>query len=273
MIKQKSERSKPLILVSNDDGITAKGIRTLVEVMQEIGDVLVVAPNSPQSGMGHAITIHSPLKIYKSDIFEGLFENKHGHKVEAYESSGTPADCVKLAKYYILKGIPPDLVVSGVNHGSNTSISILYSGTMSAAMEGAIEGMPAIGFSLCDFGSGADFSHIKSYIKQIAQQALKSGLPNGTALNVNFPKKQEESIKGIKICRQARAKWEEVFDERTDPYGRKYLWLSGSFVNNDHGEDTDEWAIANNYISVVPCVYDLTAHHALSILNDDWEIL
>lgn len=264
---------KPLILVSNDDGITAKGIRTLVEVMQEIGDVLVVAPNSPQSGMGHAITIHSPLKIHKSEVFEGLLENKNNHTVEAYESSGTPADCVKLAKYYVLKGAPPDLVVSGVNHGSNTSISILYSGTMSAAIEGAIEGMPAIGFSLCDFGSGADFSHIKSYIKKIALQALETGLPKGTALNVNFPAKQTEDIKGIKICRQAKAKWQEVFDERTDPYGRKYLWLSGSFINHDLGEDTDEWAIANNYISIVPCVFDLTAHHAISILNDEWAIL
>jgi 5'-nucleotidase len=273
MSETKYKSKRPLILVSNDDGITAKGIRTLVEVMQEIGNVLVVAPNSPQSGMGHAITIHEPLKIYKSDIFEGLFENKHGHTVEAYESSGTPADCVKLAKYHVLKGVPPDLVVSGVNHGSNTSISILYSGTMSAAIEGAIEGMPAIGFSLCDYGSNTDFSHIKQYIKQIAQQALKSGLPQGTALNVNFPKKQDEAIKGIKICRQARAKWQEIFDERTDPYGRKYLWLTGSFVNNDHGEDTDEWAIANNYISVVPCIYDLTAHHAIGILNNEWEIL
>lgn len=273
MSKEKSHRKKPLILVSNDDGITAKGIRTLVEVMQEIGDVLVVAPNSPQSGMGHAITIHSPLKIYKSTVFDGLFENEFDHKVEAYESSGTPADCVKLAKYYILKGVPPDLVVSGVNHGSNTSISILYSGTMSAAIEGAIEGMPAIGFSLCDFGSEADFSHTKPHIKQIALQALESGLPKGTALNVNFPKKEAQAIKGMKICRQARAKWEEVFDERKDPYGRKYLWLSGSFVNHDHGEDTDEWAIANNYISVVPCVYDLTAHHAISILNDEWGAL
>ncbi|MCU0389791.1 MAG: 5'/3'-nucleotidase SurE [Thermoflexibacter sp.] len=257
-------KKRPLIVVSNDDGITAKGLRVLVEVMQEIGEVLVVAPNTPQSGMGHAITIHSPLKIYQSDIFEG---------VEAYECSGTPADCVKLAKYYVLKGKPADLVVSGVNHGSNTSISILYSGTMSAAIEGAIEGMPAIGFSLADFGSGADFAHTKDYIKQIALQALKTGLPKGTALNVNFPKKQTEAIKGIRICRQARAKWQEIFDERTDPYGRKYLWLAGNFVNHDHGDDTDEWAVANNYVSVVPCLFDLTAHHAIPLLNDEWDIL
>lgn len=255
---------KPLILVSNDDGITAKGIRTLVEVVKDLGEVLVVAPNSPQSGMGHAITIHSPLKIYRSDVFEGI---------NAYESSGTPADCVKLAKYYVLKGRKPDLVVSGINHGSNTSISVLYSGTMSAAIEGAIEGMPAVGFSLCAYEKDADFSHITGYVHDICAQVLRTGLPKGTALNVNFPHKQTEPIKGIKICRQAKAKWKEEFDERTDPYGRKYLWLAGSFENPDKGEDTDEWAIANNYASVVPCVFDLTAHHAISLLNDDWQIL
>ncbi len=258
---------KPLILVSNDDGITAKGIRTLVDTMKEIGEVVVVAPNSPQSGMGHAITIHSPLKIYRSDVFEGL------EGVTAYESSGTPADCIKLAKYHILKGRTPDLVVSGINHGSNTSISILYSGTMSAAIEGAIEGLPSIGFSLCDHEKDPDFSHTISYVRDICLQVLKSGLPKATALNVNFPKKAAHPIKGIKICRQAKATWKEEFDERVDPYGRKYLWLAGSFHNPDKGEDTDEWAIANGHVSVVPCVFDLTAHHAISILNDDWEIL
>lgn len=262
--------AKPLILVSNDDGITAKGIRTLVEVMAEIGEVLVVAPNSPQSGMGHAITIHSPLKLYESDVFSDL------PNVQAFECSGTPADCIKLAKYHVLqvdKSRVPDLVVSGVNHGSNTSISILYSGTMSAAIEAAIEGFPAIGFSLCDYGKDADFEHIKEHIKAVALQVLKTGLPKGTALNVNFPKKSENPIKGMRICRQARARWQEIFDERTDPHGRKYMWLTGSFVNEDLGHDTDEWAISQNYISVVPCIFDLTAHHAMATLNEEWEIL
>ncbi|MCS7017802.1 MAG: 5'/3'-nucleotidase SurE [Cytophagales bacterium] len=257
---------KPLILISNDDGITAKGLRVLVETMQPLGELLVVAPNSPQSGMGHAITIHSPLKIYRSTVFDDL-------GVEAYESSGTPADCIKLAKYYVLKGRTPDLVVSGINHGSNTSISILYSGTMSAAIEAAIEGMPAIGFSLCDYEKNADFSHVVTYVSAIAQQVLQTGLPRGTALNVNFPRKSHEQIKGIKICRQANARWKEEFDERTDPYGRKYLWLAGSFENPDKGEDTDEWAIAHNYVSVVPCLFDLTAHHAIATLNYEWQIL
>lgn len=255
--------SKPLILVSNDDGISAKGIRTLIEIMKELGDVVVVAPDGPQSGMGHAITIGNTLRLEETDIFEG---------VKAYECSGTPADCVKMAKHFVLKDRKPDLVVSGINHGSNTAISVLYSGTMSAAIEAAIEGMPAIGFSLCDYSSEADFSHTKEYVKKIAQQVLEKGLTKGVALNVNFPPKRNEAIKGIKICRQANAKWQEEFDQRRDPNGRRYFWLAGNFVNHDKGEDNDEWAIANNYISVVPCQFDLTAHHAISILNDEWDI-
>jgi 5'-nucleotidase len=255
---------RPTILVSNDDGITAKGIRALVEIMSELGRVVVVAPDSPQSGMGHAITIHSPLKVRRSYVFEGI---------EAYEVSGTPADCVKLAKFHLFPNSTPDLVVSGINHGSNTSISVLYSGTMSAAIEGAIEGLPSIGFSLCNYSDEADFSHVRSHVKFIAQQVLEKGLAKFTALNVNFPAQREnQPLKGIRICRQARAKWQEKFDERTDPYGRKYLWLAGDFVNHDRGEDTDEWAIANNYTSVVPCSFDLTAHHLIGRLNDEWDL-
>lgn len=254
---------KPLILVSNDDGITSKGIKYLVETMLQIGEVIVVAPNSPQSGMGHAITINDPLKIRKSTIFGD---------VEAYECSGTPADCIKIAKNYLRTDKAPDLVVSGINHGSNTSVSVLYSGTMSAAVEGAIEGMPSIGFSLCDYDSDAEFEHILGYVKNIAQQTLKRGLQKGIALNVNFPAKQEAPIKGMKLCRQAIAKWREVFDEREDPYGRKYLWLTGEFENHDKGEDTDEWAIKNNFASIVPVSFDMTAHHAVAFMNDEWDL-
>ncbi|MFZ5973105.1 MAG: 5'/3'-nucleotidase SurE [Bacteroidota bacterium] len=256
---------KPLILVSNDDGITSRGIRTLVNVMKELGDVLVVAPDGPQSGMGHAITVGDTLRLEESTIFEG---------VKAYECSGTPADCVKMARHFVLKGErQPDIVVSGINHGSNTSISVLYSGTMSAAIEGAIEGTPAIGFSLCDYGHDADFSHTNEYVKKIARQVLAKGLPKGVALNVNIPPKRNESIKGIRICRQANAKWVEEFDQRFDPNGRRYFWMAGNFVNFDKGEDNDEWAIANNYVSVVPCQFDLTAHQAIPVLNEDWDIL
>lgn len=253
---------KPLILVSNDDGITSLGIRTLVEVMQELGEVVVVAPDSPQSGMGHAITIGEPLRLHATPIFEG---------VKAYECSGTPADCVKLGKHYVLKDRTPDLVVSGINHGSNTSISVLYSGTMSAAIEGAIEGIPSIGFSLCDFASDADFSHVRSFVKQIASNVLANGLPNGVALNVNFPKKSEEALKGVRICRQTNGKWQEEFDKRKDPHGRSYFWLSGNFVNFDAGqEDTCEWALENNYVSVVPCQYDLTAYETMKLMQQ-WQ--
>ena len=252
---------KPLILVSNDDGITSKGIRVLVNVMKKLGDVVVVAPDSPQSGMGHAITIGETLRLYEEDIFEDVI---------AYKSSGTPADCVKLAKHHVMKDRQPDLVVSGINHGSNTSISVLYSGTMSAAIEGALEGLPSIGFSLCDYSSKADFSHVEEYVYKISKQFLDNGIAKGVALNVNFPPKRNEPIRGVKVCRQAHAKWQEEFSERFDPNGRKYYWMAGNFVNFDKGEDNDEWAIANNYVSIVPCQYDLTAHHAISQINEEW---
>ncbi len=255
--------AKPLILVSNDDGITSKGIRSLVNIMKEIGEVIVVAPDSPQSGMGHAITIGNTIRLEENDIFGDI---------KAYECSGTPADCVKIAKHFVLKDRRPDLVVSGINHGSNTSISVLYSGTMSAAIEASLEGLPAIGFSLCDYSSDADFSHLEEYIKKIALSVLEKGLTRGVALNVNFPPKRNEAIKGIKICRQANATWQEEFDERYDPNGRRYFWMAGNFVNHDKGEDNDEWAIANNYASVVPVQYDMTAHHAITHLNEEWDI-
>lgn len=252
---------KPLILVSNDDGITAPGIRALVEVMAKIGEVVVVAPDSPQSGMGHAITINKPLRLDKTDYF--------GDAIPAYQCSGTPADCVKLA---IDKILPrrPDLLVSGINHGSNSSINIIYSGTMSAAVEGSIDGIKAIGFSLLNYSFDADFSASKIVVEQVATMVLEHGLPEGVLLNVNIPNLKPESLKGIKICRQARAKWVEEFDERTDPNQRKYYWLTGKFENLDHGEDTDEWALKHGFASVVPCQFDLTAHHAIGLLNS-WE--
>jgi len=257
-------KERPLILVCNDDGITSRGIRFLAEAMMQLGEVVVVAPNSPQSGMGHAITVGETLRLDKSIAFEK--EN-----ILAYECSGTPVDCVKLAKHYVLKDRPVDLLVSGINHGSNSSISVLYSGTMSAAIEGAIEGIPSIGFSLGDHSMDADFSHTLQYIILIASQVLKSSLPKGIALNVNLPIKKEEEIKGIRICRQANAYWKEKFDIREDPYGRSYFWMDGNLLNEDKGDDTDEWALANNYVSIVPCQFDMTAHHALAELNN-WEL-
>ncbi|HMP99734.1 MAG TPA: 5'/3'-nucleotidase SurE, partial [Cyclobacteriaceae bacterium] len=220
--------AKPLILVSNDDGITSNGIRTLVNIVKDLGEVVVVAPDSPQSGMGHAITVGNTLRLEETNIFGDI---------KAFECSGTPADCVKIAKHFVLKERQPDLVVSGINHGSNTSISVLYSGTMSAAIEAAIDGMFSIGFSLADYSWGADFTHTHEYVRAIVEETLKKGMPKGVALNVNFPPKRNENIKGVKICRQARAKWEEQFDQRFDPNGRRYFWMAGNFVNFDKGED------------------------------------
>jgi len=251
---------RPLILVTNDDGITAPGLRTLISVMNEIGEVIVVAPDGPQSGMGHAVTIDDTLYCNKVKIDDG-------EQIE-YKSSGTPADCVKLAVSEIMDR-RPDLCVSGVNHGSNSSINVIYSGTMSAAVEAGVEGIPAIGFSLLDYSWNADFNPLKKYIKQIAENVLENGLPDGVVLNVNFPK--STSFKGIKVCRQARANWAEEFDKRVNPQGKVYYWLTGKFVNMDKGEDTDEWALANNYISLVPVQFDLTAHHFIHKLNN-WNL-
>ncbi len=253
--------NRPIILATNDDGITAPGLRNLVEAMREIGDVVVVAPDSPQSGMGHAITLHHPLRLDKVEI--------HGESL-GYQCSGTPVDCVKLAVNQILHR-KPDLLVSGINHGNNSSINVIYSGTMSAAMEGAIEGIPSVGFSLNNYELDADFTAAAYYAKKIARNILEHGLPSGSLLNVNIPAVPLSDIKGVKICRQAMAKWEEKFDERLDPSRRKYYWLTGKFVNNDKGADTDEWALANKYVSVVPVEFDFTAHHAIPFLNE-WKI-
>ena len=250
---------RPLILVTNDDGINAPGIRTLISVVKNIGDVIVVAPDSPQSGMGHAITINSTL--HSSRITP-----KNSEIIE-YSCSGTPADCVKLAINELMPR-KPDLCVSGINHGSNSSINVIYSGTMSAAIEAGIEGVPAIGFSLLDYSWNADFSQSKDFIRKITLSALNNGIPKGVVLNVNIPAVKKSDIKGVKICRQAKAYWVEEFDKRKNPLGQEYYWLTGKFVNKDQGEDTDEWALKNNYISIVPVEFDLTAHHAIQGLNE-----
>lgn len=248
-----NKRQRPLILVTNDDGITAPGMRALIAVAEELGDVIVVAPDSPQSGKGHAITVNNTLYINKISETE-------------YSCSGTPVDCVKIAVHEIFKK-KPDLCISGINHGSNSSINVIYSGTMSAAVEAGIEGVPAIGFSLADFSWHANFEPTKAYVRQIIETVLENKLPEGVVLNVNFPKTEDGKYNGIKICRQANARWIERFDKRQTPYGRDYYWLTGEFINYDKGEDTDEWALNNSYVSVVPVQFDLTAHHAIQTLN------
>ena len=255
---------KPLILVTNDDGITAPGLRSLVLLMKEIGDVVVVAPDSPQSGMGHAITLDSTLYASK------MHPNFGAKGVAEYSCSGTPADCVKLALQELLER-KPDICVSGINHGANSSINVIYSGTMSAAIEAGIEGVPAIGFSLCDYTWDADFSQAKDYITTFVKEALLHGIPKNVVLNVNIPKLTTKEIKGVKIVRQAKANWKEKFDKRTNPMGKDYYWLTGEFELLDKGEDTDEWALANGYISIVPTQFDLTAHHAIQAINN-WNL-
>lgn len=251
----------PVILVTNDDGITAPGLRTLVESVAHLGKVVVVAPDSPHSGMGHAITISKPLRLSPTHVFDDL-------GINSWQCSGTPVDCVKLAHDVILDALP-DLVVSGINHGSNASINVIYSGTMSAAVEAAIEDIPAIGFSLQDYRYEADFEPCRPFVTHLSQWVLEHGLAPGTLLNVNIPKIPKEEIKGIKVCRQARSKWDEEFEERIDPHGRKYYWLTGKFINMDSGDDTDEWALTHGYVSVVPVQFDLTAHKSLAQLGQD----
>ncbi len=247
---------KPLILVTNDDGITAPGIRALVEVMSEIGRVVVVAPDSPQSGMGHAITMNDPLRIHKVDVFPGI---------EAWECTGTPVDCVKLAKHVVLKNEEIDLCVSGINHGSNASINIIYSGTLSAAMEASLEGIFSFGFSLLEYGYDADFEPAKPYIRKMVQDVLHKRPEHTLLLNVNIPSGSE--IRGVRVCRQADARWIEEFQEAKDPRGQTYYWLTGEFVNHDHDNDTDVHALEAGYISVVPSGHDLTIRKAIPELS------
>ena len=253
---------KPLILVTNDDGIAAPGIRTLISIMNEIGDVVVVAPDNPQSGMGHAITVNTTLRCNPITVDEGP-------QLE-YSCSGTPADCVKMAANEILNR-KPDLCVSGINHGSNASLNVIYSGTMSAAVEAGIEGIPAIGFSLLDYNWDANFEASKEFVRKITLSVLKNKLPEGVVLNVNIPDLKKDEIKGIRVCRQAHGNWIEDFDKRVSPQGEDYYWLTGKFVNLDQGEDTDLWALENGYVSVVPVQFDLTAHHFIHKLNN-WDL-
>ena len=254
-------KNRPQILICNDDGITAPGIRALIGVAREFGDVTVVAPDSPQSGMGHAITIGEPLRIKNEKIFEDL---------EGWACTGTPVDCVKLATGLLLKK-KPDLLLSGINHGSNHSISVVYSGTMSAAMEGAIEGIPSIGFSLCNYSHDADFSASEVIVRTLISSVLSQNMPTGTLLNVNIPDLPLSKIKGIRVSRQSIGRWVEDFEERLDPYGQKYYWLTGKFSHEDEGQDTDTWALDNGYVSVVPVAFDLTAHHSIPFINQ-WNL-
>lgn len=247
-------KNKPIILVTNDDGFEAKGIKALSEAMKPLGKVIVCAPEDPQSGMSHAITVKYPLSIK-------TLEESDNYSV--YTINGTPVDCVKLAINQIIKK-KPDLVVSGINHGSNSATSVLYSGTMGAALEGCINEIDSIGFSLCNYDADADFTAAAFYAREIARQILIEGLPKKTCINVNVPDTLLDKIKGTMVCRQNPGYWQEEFEKRTDPRGRDYFWLTGVFRNTEpSATDTDEWALANDYVSIVPTQIDLTNHTLL----------
>jgi 5'-nucleotidase len=257
----KKTKTKPVILITNDDGVSAPGLLNLVEAVKDLGKVVVVAPDKPQSGMGHAITIGQPLRLHKLHSADT--------EVETWSCTGTPVDCVKLAVDKVLHH-KPDLCLSGINHGANHSINVIYSGTMSAAVEAAIESIPSIGFSLLDYSIEADFNGARKYARIIVEQLLKSKPDKHLVLNVNFPAVVEEEIMGIKICRQAYAKYVEDFIERNDPHGRLYYWLTGEFVNFDKGKDTDVWALSHNFVSVVPVQFDLTNYTLKDKLEKQW---
>lgn len=259
-ISAKASSKKPVILITNDDGVTAPGIMNLVEAVKDLGKIVVVAPDKPQSGMGHAITIGQPLRLHKVNMIGDI---------EAYSCTGTPVDCVKLAVDKILHR-KPDICLSGINHGANHSINVIYSGTMSAAVEAAIESIPSAGFSLLDYSIDADFEGARKYVRMVVEKMLATKLEKHTVFNVNIPALPVNLLKGIKICKQAYAKYEEDFLQREDPNGRKYYWLTGEFVNFDKGKDTDVWALANGYVSLVPVQFDLTNYTQKAKLEKLW---
>ncbi len=256
--KVKAVKERPIILITNDDGVTAPGIRNLAEAVKDLGKVVIVAPDKPQSGMGHAITIGFPLRMQQLHIMDGI---------ETWQTSGTPVDCVKLAVDKVLHR-KPDICLSGINHGANHSINVIYSGTMSAAIEASIESIPSIGFSLLNYSMEADFSASRVYAKKIVEQVLASKkLDKHLCLNVNIPNVDASLIKGVRVCRQAYAKYVEDFDERKDPSGKNYYWLTGEFKNFDKGKDTDVWALEHNFVSVVPVQFDLTNYALKKLLE------
>lgn len=244
---------KPLLLITNDDGVGAKGIKTLYTIAQEFGDVVVMAPERNASAQSLSLTTTRPLRSRDVEIREGL---------SVHCCDGTPVDCIKLATEYFCPR-RPDLVLSGINHGSNSTINVIYSGTMGAAIEATSLGINAIGFSLLSHNPEADFTPSIPYVRHIISLALEHGLPPAVALNVNIPKLAADEIKGIKICRQAKASWTDSFERRIDPIGRPYYWLTGKFNCNDPSPDSDEQALRDGYVSVVPIHHDYTCIDAI----------
>jgi len=255
------EKKRPKILVCNDDGIDAEGLDALAKAMKKIGEVTVVAPLTHQSGMGHAMTLGKPLRINK------WYKHK---KFFGYAVNGTPVDCVKTAMTQILKHQKPDLMVSGINYGSNTAINILYSGTIGAAIEASFFGVPSIAFSLTTY-ENADFTYAAKFARKLALEVLKHGLPAETLLTVNIPNLPEKDIKGVMITSQGKSKWEEEMVERNDTYGQPYYWLRGVMTLYDHSLEADEYAVRHGYISITPISYDLTNYRFMETLRQ-WKV-
>lgn len=253
-------KQRPFIILSNDDGLYAKGLQTLIEILRPIADLLVVAPDDARSGMACAMTANVPVTLHRVSSVRGL---------RMYSCSGTPTDCVKLAIAQLLKKKRPDLVVSGINHGDNSSINSHYSGTMGAAYEGVMHGIPAVAFSLCDFNPDADFSPLQPYIVDIVFKAIAFGLPPLTCLNVNFPKAQK--FNGVRICRMAHTHWDNEFTKARRPGipGRYVYWLTGDRVSDEpQATDTDDWALSHGYVAITPETLDVTAHQLIDVLKE-----
>ena len=255
-------KEERLILVTNDDGYDSKGLAAAVEVARGFGRVVVVAPETTQSGMSQAITMYNPLYLRCVRKEEGL---------EVYAFSGTPVDCVKMAFDYLLSEERVDLVISGINHGSNSDVNVLYSGTMGAAIEGSFYGCPAVGLSLDDHGEDADFEAAVAYGRRIVGSVLENRIELPLCLNVNVPVGRPDELRGIRLCRQNRGFWREEFERRQDPRGQDYYWLTGYFHNTEPGaQDTDEWALDHGYVSIVPIQVDLTNYRQLERMKR-WE--
>ena len=252
---------KPLILITNDDSVCAKGLQVLIESVREYGDVVVMSTEVNASGKSHALTTNQPLRVRKVREDDGL---------EVYACNGTPVDCVKLAETFFCER-RPNLVLSGINHGSNASINVIYSGTMGAVVEAAINGMPAVGFSLLNHDADADFSACVPIVKTIVKEVLENGLPDRLSLNVNIPNLAISQIKGVRVCREAKAYWADSYEKRIDPMGKDYYWLTGNFICNDKTEDTDIWALDNGYVSIVPTRPDFTSFDNLDVMKDRFE--
>ena len=248
----------PIILITNDDGYAAKGLRKLVGLMRTLGDVVLISTDEVMSAKSHSCTIRDRLYVRIVDEEKGFKE---------YRCNGTPVDCVKLG-YQKLMSEPPDLVVSGINHGMNAATTVVYSGTIGAVIEACMNGLTAIGYSLFSLDPDADFDHLDTAILEITKKVLEEGLPKGVCLNVNFPKRSDEPIKGIKVCRQAACRWVEYFHDLVDENGEKYYNLDGEFVSDDIMPDTDLWALQNNYAAIVPTCFDWTAHKCIETMKN-----